>query len=408
MSVNNTSPPVISGTPQQGQTLTSSEGSWTFDLDYLTYAYQWMRCDTAGDNCIDIGSATNRAYVLQSADVGSTIRVEVTATEHTLVGGDELSWAPPTPGAGGVAVVHWTMTNANRMDGALLSGGGRDLVITSGEALTGGVQQLNNWRHIIWIGGKITNTPGSGNNYALPLSHTGTAHIEGLDIRCDGDNIMTRGGSASAIVQIQNCRLNAHIVGAEHADCFQTQGNTQLDELRFDRCTLTTDYQGMFLRLSPSSAFLNGGDVRKLNFRRRNVGSDPQQAFFYLVDEDPDAGHPPGSPIGTFALSDVWAEGSHSSKSSIFYPGWTFQTSVAVPNLGPYSNKEGLFKLTDGTGQYVRPSTTADTVPAGGPASGQQCESAGWTGIIRFGIPPGGDWCPDGVPGMAYVSPGYL
>jgi hypothetical protein len=317
--------------------------------------------------------------------------------------GSKLSWAPPALNN----PVQWTMTNANRMSNELLSGGGRDLLITSGEKLTGPVQQLHQWRHIVWIGGEIDNTPGSGNNYALPISATGTVHLEGLDIACDGDGLMTRGGAAGAIVQIQNCRVSVHIVGAEHADCFQTQGNTKLQALRFDKCTFTTDYQGIFLRLSPTSAFLNGGDFRRLNLRRRVAGQDPAQAFIYIIDEDPGVGPPQG--VGNITMQDVWVECTHSSGNAVLYPGWTWQTSVAVPNLGPYSNKEGIFKLTDAIGQYVRPSTTADVVPPGGPASGQQAQSAGWTGIIRMqaGAPPGGDYCPAGTPGMAYVSPGY-
>lgn len=318
--------------------------------------------------------------------------------------GSKLSWAPPTLSN----PVQWTMTNANRQSGSLLSGGGRDLLITSGEVLTGPVQQLNNWRHIVWIGLEI-NIP-SGDNFALPLSQTGTAHIEGPHIHGAGvsDGIVTRGGAPDAVVQIQNARIEVDYKGGEHADCFQTQGNTKLESLRFDRVTMVTDYQGIFLRLSPQSAFLNGGDFRRLNFRRLNAGQDPQQAYLFVSDEDPETGHPPGAMIGNIAMTDVWAEGSHSGKSSIFYPSWIWETALANPSLGAFGNKEGLFKETDAQGHYVRPSTTADRVPSGGSASGQQAESAGWTGIIRLGIPPGGDFCPSSVPGVGYDSPGYL
>lgn len=326
-------------------------------------------------------------------------------------GTNELPWAPPIAGQGGVTVVNWTMTNANRMSGSLLSGAGRDLVITSGEPLTGPVQQINGWRHVIWIGGQITHAPGSGNNYALPISSTGTIHLEGLNIRCDGDGLMSRGGSNTCTWQIQNCRVEVHIVAAEHSDCFQSQGGSKINELRVARCTFLTDYQGFFMRLATPDATMNGGDWRQVNFRRRAGMGDPQQAWIFIPDEDtvdPSTGHGPGQyQPGEIDMTDVWVESTHSSNANILYPGWTFQTSLASPNLGPYSNKEGIFRLTDSIGQYVRPSTTADVVPPGGPASGQQCESAGWTGIIRMGVPPGGDYCPSTVPGHSYVSPGY-
>lgn len=82
MSVTNTVPPAISGTAQQGQTLSTTDGTWTFSLDYLTYSYQWLRCDAGGGSCVPISGAVNPDYVLTAADVGSTIRSEVTATEH--------------------------------------------------------------------------------------------------------------------------------------------------------------------------------------------------------------------------------------------------------------------------------------------------------------------------------------
>ncbi len=87
MSVSNVTPPSISGSAVRGQTLTSSNGTWTFSLDYLTYTYQWERCDAGGSSCVDIGGATSNTYVLQAADVGSTVRVKVTATEHSFPSG---------------------------------------------------------------------------------------------------------------------------------------------------------------------------------------------------------------------------------------------------------------------------------------------------------------------------------
>src|ERR1051326_8282391 len=75
----NTSPPTISGTPQVGQTLTASPGSWNSDST-PTFTYQWERCDANGNGCAAVAGSTSQTYSVQSTDVGGTIRVSVTAT----------------------------------------------------------------------------------------------------------------------------------------------------------------------------------------------------------------------------------------------------------------------------------------------------------------------------------------
>lgn len=72
----NTSAPAISGTPQQGQTLTASTGSWADSP--TSYAYQWQDCGVL--LCTNIVNATSSSYTLQGSDVGSTIDVIVTAS----------------------------------------------------------------------------------------------------------------------------------------------------------------------------------------------------------------------------------------------------------------------------------------------------------------------------------------
>ena len=75
----NTAAPAISGTPQVGQVLTATTGTWSSDTT-PTYAYAWRQCDAQGNNCAAISAATAATYTAQTADVGKTIRVVVTAT----------------------------------------------------------------------------------------------------------------------------------------------------------------------------------------------------------------------------------------------------------------------------------------------------------------------------------------
>jgi hypothetical protein len=73
----NSTPPTISGSAQQGASLSSDTGVWSNGP--TGYGYQWRRCDGSGSGCADIAGATGSSYVLVGADVGSTIRVAVTA-----------------------------------------------------------------------------------------------------------------------------------------------------------------------------------------------------------------------------------------------------------------------------------------------------------------------------------------
>jgi hypothetical protein len=74
----NTVEPKISGTAQEGQTLTASSGSWT-STSTITYAYQWRRCDAQGAGCANIGGADTSTYLVKHGDIGDTLRVRVTA-----------------------------------------------------------------------------------------------------------------------------------------------------------------------------------------------------------------------------------------------------------------------------------------------------------------------------------------
>jgi hypothetical protein len=75
----NTAAPTITGNPKVGQVLTSSQGTFASDTT-PRYSYQWQRCDAQGSNCAAITGATSQTYTAQTADVGKTLRVTVTAT----------------------------------------------------------------------------------------------------------------------------------------------------------------------------------------------------------------------------------------------------------------------------------------------------------------------------------------
>jgi len=70
----NLTPPVISGTAERGETLTSTTGTWS-GTGTITFAYQWKR-----DN-LNISGATSSTYVLVADDDNTSITCVVTATD---------------------------------------------------------------------------------------------------------------------------------------------------------------------------------------------------------------------------------------------------------------------------------------------------------------------------------------
>ena len=74
----NTKEPSISGSAVVGRRLTENRGEWAGETP-ITYAFRWLRCNPAGQNCGEISGATDTSYVLVASDAGRTIRVRVTA-----------------------------------------------------------------------------------------------------------------------------------------------------------------------------------------------------------------------------------------------------------------------------------------------------------------------------------------
>src|SRR5205085_5626539 len=70
--------PAISGTAQQGQNLYTTNGSWSGGP--TSYQYQWLRCDTAGANCVPIWGEVFYGITLGATEANHTVRVTVTAS----------------------------------------------------------------------------------------------------------------------------------------------------------------------------------------------------------------------------------------------------------------------------------------------------------------------------------------
>ncbi len=110
-----TAAPVVSGTAQQGQTLSASDGSWTNSPS--SYGYQWQDCSSS--SCSNVSGATASSYNLQASDVGDTVDVVVKATN---AGGSASATSAQTQavtavGSGGFSSLHVSGTKLENQGG---------------------------------------------------------------------------------------------------------------------------------------------------------------------------------------------------------------------------------------------------------------------------------------------------
>lgn len=99
----NTSRPTITGDARVGEELSANEGTWSGNP--TSFAFQWQRCDIDTLICVDVVGATGRSYGVRTADVGTRLRVQVTARTDTRTG---------TATSAATAVVQPAVTITNR------------------------------------------------------------------------------------------------------------------------------------------------------------------------------------------------------------------------------------------------------------------------------------------------------
>jgi hypothetical protein len=88
--------PTVSGVVGQGHLLSAAHGLWS--QSPTSYGYAWQRCAVNGTGCANIPNAVSSTYTVAAADIGHTLRVEVSA--HNTAG-----TSAPVPSAVTAAVV---------------------------------------------------------------------------------------------------------------------------------------------------------------------------------------------------------------------------------------------------------------------------------------------------------------
>ena len=143
----NTTAPAVTGTTTVGQTLTTTNGTWT-GVPSPTFTYQWFRSPSTS-----ISGATSSTYTLTAADAGNTIYCRVTATNAAgsasansnttsailglpgtptigtasiigLTTGQVTFTAPTNSGYGSSIIRYEALNNAGSILGSVTTGGG--------------------------------------------------------------------------------------------------------------------------------------------------------------------------------------------------------------------------------------------------------------------------------------------
>ena len=121
-----TTPPVATGTPQVGQTLSETPGTWS-GSPAPTVTVQWQR--NTGSAWTNISGANSGSYTLVAADQGATIRVQENAT-NSAGSATASSTATTSVAAASVTVTAPTKVTAPSISGAAQVG--QTLSLTQG------------------------------------------------------------------------------------------------------------------------------------------------------------------------------------------------------------------------------------------------------------------------------------
>ena len=161
----NTVAPKITGNPRVGQTLSTSQGEWQGSP--TSFFYQWLRCGRGGGACASVPGAVGPNYQLTAGDLGSRIRVEVTA-----VNSDGASPAQRSDATAPVRIAAPTSTARPAISGSPREG--ETLSATTGTWTGSPTSYAYQWKRC--AGGKCAPIPGAtASSYLLGGADVGAA-----------------------------------------------------------------------------------------------------------------------------------------------------------------------------------------------------------------------------------------
>jgi len=350
------------------QTATTITLGW--DRQAGAAGYRFYTCRALG-SCTAVAQTLNPTQVSARFATGpASFKIEALPLSAGNVGvypsrpsESKLLWSPPAL-SNPTTIDVTNESHSFALDDAhdyIVRLGSTPLTAKHGLVLTGG-------RNIVIIGGEIRQddpiSPPTGIDAAYGIAlyrQTGTVHIEGVWIHGRGigqavviGSMISEGGSPDSVVQIENSRLESlHPVGYVHTDTIQSYSGP--GRLLLYQDTLISN--GVTLQTQPQDV----EPTRPHNWVYRRIN---------LVHRTPDA----------YAL---WKEGP--KWSEYHHAVWlkANPNHVASDVHSAWANGD-CWKCWNPGGSW--------------PITGER---------IKLGSPPGGDFVPEGVAGIGYVSPGY-
>jgi hypothetical protein len=184
----------LSGTPTVGTAFTRIAGSYT--PTPTTRAYQWQLCDSNGNNCSNIGGATNASYTPAAGDVGSTLRVVETVSKSGYSDGSSTSGAS-------VPVVNgdFSTTTPVSVSGTPVVGSG--FTATPGVYFPGQTSGAYQWQLCDSSGNNCTNINGATSirYYPVPTDVGSTLRVVQTVSRAGYNDGGSTSGASSPVVK---------------------------------------------------------------------------------------------------------------------------------------------------------------------------------------------------------------
>jgi hypothetical protein len=368
--------PKVVGEPRVGVALRATRGVWTRPRPFV-YKYRWFRCAAGGTKCSPIVGAAKPLYTLSTQDVGTTLRVTVTARNAA---GSARATSRPTLA---VLAIPPAVTSSPTVSGTAQDG----RPLTAGPGIWSGTQPINysfQWQRCGSSGANCRPIAG-----ATTTSYTPTSTDVGstVEITITASNMANSAAASSA--PTAPVRALPGVVALWHMD--ETSGTTMFDSVGTHNGILHSSqvglpgFTGTAYGFNGSSSYVDVPSTADLN---------PGSANITFTIHLKTAGTPPPPP----ADWDIFRKGVYTTRGGEWKMEFqqTGQASCGFKGTGGYAELAAGPAINNGqwhTISCVKTSTAIQVVVDGHAFSKAAKVGSITNGTdVAIGARPGSDW----------------